>query len=92
MTARLRAALFCGMALAFAPALAGMAQAEKAAHTLTAPRAAEVKRVRRGGSFGFGRGTWRRGPGWTCAQVKRMARRHRNALRNRLCQRRGRAR
>lgn len=92
MTARLRAALFCGMALAFAPALAGMSQVEKAAHTLLAPRSSELRRIRNGGGFGFGRSTWRRGPGWTCAHVKRMARRHRNALRNRLRQRGGRTR
>lgn len=39
------------------------------------------------GSFGAYSGSIKRGPGWTFAQVKRMAKKRRNVLRNRRAHR-----
>lgn len=87
---RLHAAFFAGMALAFAPAIAGTAHLDKGLCQVAPPRLSRRLRVNFGLGQAPGRIASRRGPGWTHAVVRRMARKRRQVLRNRMMQRRAR--
>jgi len=87
---RVHATFMAGMALAFAPAIAGTAHLDKGlCHVAPAPLSRRLRQ--QFGSGGFSR-LWasRRGPGWTHAVVQRMARKRRQVQRNRMMQRRAR--
>lgn len=80
---RIHATFMAGMALAFAPAIAGTAHLDKGlCHVAPAPLSRRLRL--QFGSGGFVR-LWatRRGPGWTHAVVQRMARKRRNVQRHR---------
>lgn len=87
---RVHAAFMAGMALAFAPAIAGTVHLDKSmCHVAPAPLTRRL-RLQFGSGGSVDHWASRRGPGWTWPQVKRMARKRRNVQRHRQAQRRAR--
>lgn len=84
---RVHATFMAGMALAFAPAIAGTAHLDKGLCHVAPAQFSRQLRIKFFGLDSVRIWASRRGPGWSHAQVQRMARKRRNVQRHRLAQR-----